>query len=839
MEAPSSPMLSDFPQRVRRHEACIPPARRRTGSSMRRSTHPSRLRAAALAAAIACLVSTNAAHVAVTSVQENEITSLGQLTLNGDAAPAEKPELVQPSPVLVPPPSPFASSSSSSSSHDADVAVVVRVPIDLEDLMDDGSASSTEFSSSSSSFSRDAETHAVVRVPIDLQDLMSDESASSPSSWSSSSSSSSSSHAAPANDVEGSSWFSSSGQDVTYDRSSSAGSMASLTLSSSSSSSDSAGSTSGNVAVLPDGESLSSSDGGSGYLSASASGSRENKSDAISFISLLSASASGSSSIQIDDAEVVTNSSNVTLSSSSGGSDSSSTGFTSFTIPTTKPDSNEHNSSTIHVSQHLTRPDAAAKSDDPVTLQVLALSADSADRDSDNASDDVSAEASSPAMTPALVMHGVPSNPTMVNAVAYDGRAEVSWKAPEDDGSDPITEYEVGWFDEEENVLVGSQFVTQVAATFNAAANGSSTTPSDAGTVPTSAVVAHLLNGRSYTFKVRAKNVNGYSVWSAKSLAVSPLHPPDLCGRISCSGRGTCFPNYHPERGGQYKHKTRSLKSVDTMGTDETSSLDAQCICRPGFHPPDCSVKDEATQYVWKVSEWSECNSGCGGGKRTREATCFDIATEKQAPSEEFCSVMKKPSLTEICNGMECGSKLVSVKYEVEMSYDEVLFSPESVEAFELAFTTEVSAALQIPRTRIEVTALKRGSIAVFFQILPASRVGEKSLNDIVEKLQDELNNATSTLRSKGTFARRVEPNGVKLSFSIADQTVAGGAEDISILGLIGTVLVLCFFVFVFGCFLRKRHHRILKHQQDRDRPERVLDASQSDMKRMGIRTMA
>uniref|UniRef100_K3WYP8 Fibronectin type-III domain-containing protein n=1 Tax=Globisporangium ultimum (strain ATCC 200006 / CBS 805.95 / DAOM BR144) TaxID=431595 RepID=K3WYP8_GLOUD len=808
----------------------------------RRSTYPFRLRAAALAVAIACVVCSSTAHVAVASVQESEITSLGKLALNGDTAPAEHPESVQPPPTPAPSPSSSSLSSSYSSSRDADAAVVIRVPIDLEDLVDDGSASSSGFSSSLSPFSsQDAEADAVARVPIDLQDVMDDESASSGGFLSSSSSSQDASE----NDVGGSSWSSSSEQDMTYDRSASLGSVASVTISfssSSSSSSDSAGSTSANDVVLSDKESLSNNGTESGYEDMSASGSRKDKNDTIVFLLLSSASASGSessSSVQIDDMEIVTNSSNATLSSSSDGSDSSSARLTNFTILTTELDSKKHNSSTIHANQHLASPDAVTKSDDPVTLQVLALSTNSADSDSDNTSDDVSAEASSPATTAVLVMHGVPSNPTMVNAVAYDGRAEVSWKAPEDDGSDPVTEYEVGWFDEEENVLVGSQFVTQVTATFNAAANGSSTVPSDAGTVPTSSVVTHLLNGRSYTFKVRAKNVNGYSVWSAKSLAVSPLHPPDLCGRISCSGRGTCFPNYHSERAGQYKHKKRSLKRTDTVKADETSSLDAQCICRPGFHPPDCSVKDEATQYVWKVSEWSECNSGCGGGKRTRAATCFDITTEKQAPSEELCSVPKKPSLTEICNGMECGSKLVSVKYEVEMSYDEVLFSPESVAAFELAFTTEVSAALQIPSTRIEVTALKRGSIAVFFQILPASRVGEKSLNDIVEKLQDELNNATSTLRSKGTFARRVEPNGVKLSFSIADQTVAGGAEDISILGLIGTVLVLCFFVFMFGWFLRKRHHRILKHEQDRNRPERVLDATQSEMKRMGIRTMA
>ncbi|KAG6574478.1 Kelch repeat-containing protein [Phytophthora cinnamomi] len=124
-------------------------------------------------------------------------------------------------------------------------------------------------------------------------------------------------------------------------------------------------------------------------------------------------------------------------------------------------------------------------------------------------------------------MHGVPSNPTLVNAVAFDGRAAVSWKAPDDDGLDVITAYEVGWFDEEENVLVGTQRVTSASVNFvTLAGPNASASTAAVESVPTSTVVEPLVNGRSYSFKVRAHNVNGFSVWSAKSLAATARASP-------------------------------------------------------------------------------------------------------------------------------------------------------------------------------------------------------------------------------------------------------------------------------------------------------------------------
>ncbi|OQR92071.1 hypothetical protein ACHHYP_04104 [Achlya hypogyna] len=383
--------------------------------------------------------------------------------------------------------------------------------------------------------------------------------------------------------------------------------------------------------------------------------------------------------------------------------------------------------------------------------------------------------------------HGVPGNPTGVKAVAADAQATVSWSAPEDDGSDPIVEYEILV------LLVSSN--TPLESTVHVGAT-------NLGQVPTSALVPTLQNGVSYAFKVRARNVHGVSTWSAKSEPVSPLHPPDLCTSQTCSGNGACFPVYAP------------------VANDPTSS--AECLCKPGYVGADCSRRDDAVSYYWAVSPWSACSTGCGGGIRQRSATCTAVAS--QAPvAETKCDGLPMPTLTYICNGFECGSKLIEVVYEIEMYYDDVLFSPHAEHAFATAFATEVAAALQIAPSRLDVTAIVHGSIRVTFLLLPPSHSGGKSLNEIVADLHAQVQDRMSVLRTQGTFARRVYPSGVKLSFMIAEQHAAGSAGDISVMGLVGTVLVSVLFISAFAYCLRKRHERILAFKKERK------------MKRMGI----
>ncbi|KAF0699351.1 Aste57867_10067 [Aphanomyces stellatus] len=407
--------------------------------------------------------------------------------------------------------------------------------------------------------------------------------------------------------------------------------------------------------------------------------------------------------------------------------------------------------------------------------------------------------------------HGVPGNPTDVTAVASDAQAQVSWKAPEDDGEDPILEYEV--------VCIVVDTNAPLPRTLQVTTSGD-------GQLPTSALVSNLQNGVTYAFKVRAMNVHGYSTWSAKSQPVSPLHPPDLCTSISCSGNGACFPNYNPV--------VEDLANASVASAAAAVAASASCVCKPGFLPPDCSRADPSIQATWEVTAWGPCSNGCGGGTRTRQVACVDVHSSKPVARSHCTDPM--PAVSYICNGFACGSKLIEVSYEIEMFYDDILFSAESERAFAVAFTTEVASALQIPPSRLDVVSLRRGSIRVQLYLLPPTQAGERSLNEVVADLQAQVNDRKSILRTQGTFCRRVYASGVKMSFFIAEQHAAGEAEDISIGGLVGTIAVSVLFVAAFGYCLRKRHERIVRMKSARAH-RRMLDSSEK-MKPMGIRTM-
>lgn len=104
---------------------------------------------------------------------------------------------------------------------------------------------------------------------------------------------------------------------------------------------------------------------------------------------------------------------------------------------------------------------------------------------------DLSNEVSATPMT-------VPSAPTQVRAVGGDGRAVITFNAPDDQGGSTITGYEV-------TVLPDRRTVTGVSSPIT---------------------ITGLTNGRTYTFVVRAINSVGSGSDSAESNEVTPQSPP-------------------------------------------------------------------------------------------------------------------------------------------------------------------------------------------------------------------------------------------------------------------------------------------------------------------------
>jgi hypothetical protein len=101
-----------------------------------------------------------------------------------------------------------------------------------------------------------------------------------------------------------------------------------------------------------------------------------------------------------------------------------------------------------------------------------------------------------------------PGAPTGLTAVAGDASASVSWVAPSDSGSFPVTDYEVA------PAPIGGSCLVKAPAT--------------------SCEVTGLANGTSYTFTVRALNGAGWGAWSAPSNAVTPS--PSVVKAIQITG---------------------------------------------------------------------------------------------------------------------------------------------------------------------------------------------------------------------------------------------------------------------------------------------------------------
>ena len=119
--------------------------------------------------------------------------------------------------------------------------------------------------------------------------------------------------------------------------------------------------------------------------------------------------------------------------------------------------------------------------------------------------------------SPAAKPYGRPAAPSMPRVVAGNVTATVTWTAPSSNGS-PLTSYVV-------TSTPDNKSCTYVVPATGIPANSCS--------------VTGLMNGRSYTFSVVAKNLGGTSDPSAASTAVVPAAPPVAPAKPTVSAAGS------------------------------------------------------------------------------------------------------------------------------------------------------------------------------------------------------------------------------------------------------------------------------------------------------------
>jgi hypothetical protein len=105
--------------------------------------------------------------------------------------------------------------------------------------------------------------------------------------------------------------------------------------------------------------------------------------------------------------------------------------------------------------------------------------------------------------TPATLQLGRPSSPQNVTATAGDGKVKVTWEPPVSDGGSPITGYTV------------------------TASRNSSNFKASFGPSATSGTIRSLINGKTYSVTVVAKNANGAGIASPKiNVTLPDVDPP-------------------------------------------------------------------------------------------------------------------------------------------------------------------------------------------------------------------------------------------------------------------------------------------------------------------------
>jgi hypothetical protein len=338
-----------------------------------------------------------------------------------------------------------------------------------------------------------------------------------------------------------------------------------------------------------------------------------------------------------------------------------------------------------------------------------------------------------------------PGIPTSVQATANDAMVTVSWKVPALDGGAAIVGYAVK--------TVAASLSDNTPATINHYWKVEGNPP------PTATIITGLTNGKAYSFVVTALNHYGEGKQSPPSPPVTPFHSTNLCEHTSCSGHGTCYPQYgetlvatsapsavpsaSPTSVSAYA--TSSAPATDAPSAEESSNLIdgssqvsgalppselsfaeevalelrglAKCACWPGYRTSDdCSTMIHhqvlGAPVGWDVGPWGKCSEGCGGGLQRRKVSCALFEKDKTTfdlPKSNITLCSERtpmPPTTTECNTLPCGSEYIRVSLVLDLNMRYVSFSEEAQTGFYNSFVAEVSAALSLPRDQIKIMSM-------------------------------------------------------------------------------------------------------------------------------------
>ena len=153
----------------------------------------------------------------------------------------------------------------------------------------------------------------------------------------------------------------------------------------------------------------------------------------------------------------------------------------------------------------------------------------------------------------------------------------------------------------------------------------------------------------------------------------------------------------------------------------------------------------------------------CGGGTRSRSYVVLTPAsnggascptTQQQVCGVENCNlVTPTPTPTPIPNPTpaESPDDPVLATMSLGISIDTIgAVGSSSYSEFENNFVTELSAALGVPDSRIEVLNVAAGSVVVTFRILPPSGDSTASPSQLFNSLSNMLTNQSSAIYTGG-----------------------------------------------------------------------------------------